>query len=59
MVTTYLDFYYLEEGNESEANIQHYVLSKVKEVVYTTALVTTDKDSALKATKFVSDAIIE
>jgi len=58
-VATYLDFYYVEEGNESEANIQHYVLAKVKEVVYTTALATGDKELALQATKFVSDAIIE
>lgn len=58
-VATYLDFYYVEEGNESEANIQHYVLTKVKETVYTAAIATSDKETALMATKFVSDAILE
>ena len=59
LVGTYLDFYYIEEGNEAETNIEHYILTKVKETVYATVLATEGKDAAILATNVVSQAIIE
>ena len=59
LVGTYLDFYYLEEGNETDEAIEDYILIKVKETVYATVLATEGKDAAVLATNIVAEAIIE
>ena len=59
LVGTYLDFYYLEGGEETEAKINHYILTKVKEVVYNSTLSAEGKEEAILATNTVADAITE